>query len=98
MGAIAGSNMEVGEMNSDVQVKAMGNILRGVIKKGKERKKFHNQTIRFWNKYVNVVRVSTFSIIVTSFCSFDIKISSCSIIIVLIGTVLLGMSRLSLST
>ena len=57
MGAIAGSNMEVGEINSNVQVKAMGNLLREVMKRAKERKKFHNQTIGFWNKYINAVGV-----------------------------------------
>ena len=78
-------------------MKGIGNISK-VESREKGRKDFHNRTIRFWNKYVNDVRVLTFSVIVTSFLSSDIKESSSSIIVVAVRTVLLGMSRLSLST
>ena len=67
-------------------------------KKGeKGRKDFHNRTIWFWNKYSSDIRVLTSSIIVTGFFSYII-IPLSSVIVIMVRTVFLGMSRLSLST
>ena len=64
----------------------------------KDGKKFYNQTIWFLNKYVNAVGVLTFSTIITGFPSLYIEVATSSIIVVMVRTVLLGMSQLSLST